>query len=382
MKVLIVGGTFDRQGGKPSGLINKIYTTASKKDLFDIEIYNGGFVDELKSNIIERCKNANITLWMPNVPNTEEKIRDVKAINHKTILITSKRNDDNKYTFAELISRSLAIKANLTVEFSKIGEKEFNMLVFDPLGNAYYNGTDIEEMTKKMFTRAIHLTRFVRLPSEKIGEKEDIPVPDETEFFNFAHDCADIFHNLIRPAKDTERFLGNMSFRCQNGFPSFKDNNGQVYVSKRNVDKGDINKDSFVPVKINRENGATGYYGDNKPSVDTPIQLRLYDIFSWAKYMLHAHCYFDTNTNIENCAIYTTSDPVPCGAIEEIGEILSAVQLDFQKVISYNESPELLVINLKGHGCLLIAKNIEALTRLKEHKDHCFVARKMPETIS
>ena len=30
MKVLIVGGTFDRQGGKPSGLINKIYTLKVK----------------------------------------------------------------------------------------------------------------------------------------------------------------------------------------------------------------------------------------------------------------------------------------------------------------------------------------------------------------
>ena len=102
--VLIVGGTFDRQGGKPSGLINKIINEVKTRNDIILETYNGGFVDEIKTNIIERCKDNAITLWMPNISNDEEKIRNVKEVNPKTILISSKRNDDNKYDFAELIN--------------------------------------------------------------------------------------------------------------------------------------------------------------------------------------------------------------------------------------------------------------------------------------
>ena len=375
-RVLIVGGTFDAEGGKPSGLINKIYIEAIKRNDIDITYYNGGYVSYLHNNIIERCKENDITLWMPNVSNTEEKVRNIKEINPKTILISSKRNDDNKYSFAELISRALAMKSNLVIEFSKVSDKKFNMMVFDPLGNEFFKGTNIEKMVKALFDRAIKLTTFTRKPTFKVENAESIPtVPDEEEFFKFARGCSDIFHNLINPSKGTTRFLGNMSFRCQNGFPSFRGENGLIFVSKRNVDKSEITKESFVPCYLN-ENDDVMYYGDNKPSVDTPIQLRLYKMYPWMNFMIHAHCYVDTPYNVFNARNSFTYNPVPCGALEEVDEIAWTIG---NEVGDEEEPADFIAVNLIGHGCLLMAKDVSTFTKLMEHKNNCFVKRPMPE---
>ena len=139
-KVLIVGGTFDNEGGRPSSLIGNLITCFHDDAVFNITSVNGGFVGDLHNEILPAVADFDVVLWFANVPNDEDKLRDVKSINPKAILVTSKRNDNNKYTFAELISRALAIKANLTVEFSKQPDWLFNMMLFDPLGNVFYDG--------------------------------------------------------------------------------------------------------------------------------------------------------------------------------------------------------------------------------------------------
>lgn len=377
-QMLIVGGTFDHDGGRPSGLVRSIDKSIREKTAFDVTTINGGWVEDLHDEILPSVIGYDIVLWFANVSNDEVKLRDVKSINPKCILITSKRNDGGKYTFAELISRALAIKANLTIEFSKDPDGLFNMMLFDPLGNVFYDGFMVDEMCTKLLDRAKQLLMFTRVPSVQ-NTNEAPAVPEETEFFDFAHSCADIFHNLIRPAKGTERFLGNMSFRCQNGFPSFRGDNGIIYVSRRNVDKSDICAASFVPTYLDDTN-TVRYFGDNKPSVDTPVQLRLYKYFPWANYMIHAHCYVDIQ-DIPDVMGFSTTQPIPCGALEEVDEILERYVFwdDLWKSYHNGETPRLLAINLVGHGCILIAKDIEILKELQKHKDNCFVARQMPE---
>ena len=169
-----------------------------------------------------------------------------------------------------------------------------------------------------------------------------------------------------------------MSFRCQNGFPSFRGENGIIYVSRRNVDKSDINAGSFVPTYLDDDMN-TKYFGDNKPSVDTPVQLRLYKLFPWANYMLHAHCYVDT-TGIPDTLQYNTYTPVPCGAIEEVDEIWNPfVSKGHMWEACYKKQPRLVAVNLCGHGCILIARDVEIFKELQKHKDNCFVQRPTPE---
>lgn len=376
--VLIVGGTFDQEGGRPSKLIYSIHQEFMKEKDFVTTCANGGTVEGLHDVILPSVDAYNIVLWFANVPNDEVKLRDVKAINPKVMLVTSKRNDDSKYTFAELISRALSIKANLTVEFSK-REDKFNMMLFDPLGNVFYDGLSVEDLCAKMISRLKKLRTFTRVPTIQEADMPTPEVPDESEFFSFAHNCADIFHNLIRPAKGTERFLGNMSFRCQNGFPSFRGEDGTIFVSRRNVDKSDINAASFVPTFLNDLNDVK-YFGNYKPSVDTPVQLRLYKYFPWANYMIHAHCYVDI-PDIPDVMGISTNNPIPCGALEEVQEILESYIFweYFWKSCHNGNTPRLLAVNLAGHGCILIAKDVEILKELQKHKDSCFVARQMPE---
>ena len=380
IKVLIVGGTFDSKCGRPSKLITSLYNNIVGIDNYKVILFNGGLVTSLHNIILPSVVNYDVVFWFANVSNDEDKLRDVKAINPKCILITSKRNDDSKYTFAELISRALAIKANLTVEFSK-HEDKFNMMLFDPLGNVFYDGFDVPALCDAIVHRTNQLLTFTRVPTIRETELPTPEVPEETEFFEFAHDCADIFHNLIRPAKGTERFLGNMSFRCQNGFPSFRGENGIIYVSRRNVDKSDINASSFVPTFLTDDN-TTKYFGKDKPSVDTPIQLRLYKKLPWANYMLHAHCYVDTSM-IPEALFLCTNKPIPCGALEEVEEIIETYMVGrFYWDTKYNDqSPRLIAINLKGHGCILIAKDVEIFKELQRYKDNCFVQRPTPEYI-
>lgn len=377
-KVLVVGGTFDREGGRPSGMVASIIDCISKDPEIDVTAVNGGLVDDLCQEILPTVVDFKVVLWFANVSNDEAKFRDVKAINPKCILVTSKRNDDNKYTFAELISRALAIKANLTIEFSKESNGLFNMMLFDPLGNVFYDGFNIAEMCSYLTCRIHQLLAFTRVPTVRETALAFPTVPNETQFFNFAHSCADIFHNLIRPAKGTERFLGNMSFRCQNGFPSFRGENGIVYVSRRNVDKSDINADSFVPAYLD-ENMNTKYFGDYKPSVDTPVQLRLYKLFPWANYMIHAHCYVDT-TDIPDAMMLHTKEPIPCGALEELSEIRIVLPAKDDSFVEFSkQAPRLLAINLAGHGCILIAKDVTIFEELQKHKNNCFISRPTPE---
>ena len=372
-KALIVGGTFDNEGGRPSKLITSMYNEIAGVSGYKVVLFNGGLVTSLHNIILPSVVDYDVVLWFANVSNDEDKLRDVKAINPKCILITSKRNDDSKYTFAELISRALAIKANLTIEFSK-HEDKFNMMLFDPLGNVFYDGFEVPSLCDALLRRTNQLTHFTRVPSIREIALPTPEVPEETEFFEFAHNCADIFHNLIRPAKGTERFLGNMSFRCQNGFPSFRGENGIIYVSRRNVDKSDIGAASFVPTYL--DGSAVKYFGEFKPSVDTPVQLMLYQHMPWANYMIHAHCYVDTS-GIPGTRTMYTHNPVPCGAAEEVTEIcgldVGAWCVDIPQ--------RLLAINLKGHGCILIAKDVEIFKELQKHKDNCFVQRPIPETV-
>lgn len=380
-KMLIVGGTFNNEGGRPSKLIDSMFTELALHSGCLITFINGGTIEELHDRILPSVVDYKVVLWFANVPNDEVKLRDVKALNPKCILITSKRNDNSKYTFAELISRALAIKANLTIEFSKVDDK-FNMMLFDPLGNVFYEGFDVADLCKYLVRRLEALIEFTRVPTIKETTLSTPEVPNEKDFFEFAHNCADIFHNLIKPAKGTERFLGNMSFRCQNGFPSFRGNDGIIFVSRRNVDKSDINTESFVPTYLDAFN-TVKYFGDYKPSVDTPVQLNLYKLFPWANYMIHAHCYVDV-FGIPGAEQFRTKNPIPCGALEEVTEIFNIIPKTISdppgtvKLFNKN-APRLLAINLTGHGCILIAKDVEILKELQTHKDSCFVERPLPE---
>lgn len=371
-KILFVGGNWDLNGGKQSKIVNKFANY-----LPDATVFNGGNYNELNS-ILESSINYDIVIWWANVPNELPKIRNVKDINYKVMLVSSKRNIDNKYSFEDLLQRSFALKSNLTIEFTK-SNNLYSMKLFDPLGNVWYEGTDIKDCSKELLDRLNFIksiTRestvsseenigalawFFNLFKEEVYKSESNPaIPVKEVFLNLVKDYASKFAETTFETKDVTRFLGNASFRCPKGFPSFRDGK-YIFVSKRNVNKEFIGINEFVPVYL--ENGKLYYCGDSKPSVDTPIQVRLYNLLPNINYMIHSHCYI-------NGAPFTKK-ALPCGAIEEVEEILELLKEDY-----YNDfNKDFYLINLLGHGSIMMSKNPEQLININ------MVGRKLPENM-
>ena len=392
--ITFIAGTFDNNGGKLSGLALKVFEILkdkySKEYNFDIVLYNGGFYNTLP-NLLETVKQSDITFWWANVPNDLPKIRNIKEINYKTISVTSKRNDDDKYSFQEILQRMLEQKANLNVIFKKEDNK-FRLTLCDPLGNVYYDGFDLVDFSSKLIKRLLFLTSITRTKTinsgnitpvkfyydifddlknaiKDISESKtrilaSLDTEEKKEFLKVVKEYAEILTKTIFNVKEQleiKRFLGNASFRCNKGFPSFREGN-YIFVSRRNVDKTHISINEFVPTYL--KDNQVYYLGDNKPSVDTPVQLKLYDKLPNIRYMLHSHVYIKDAPTIEST--------LPCGALEEADEILKYIQTTKEQFNISN-----LAINLKGHGCLIMSDNV-AYFKIIQDK---IIARPKPEII-
>lgn len=352
-RYLIVGGTFsENQPYKQSNYIWK-FSQCFKNLVPHCEIQNAGSKLQLEETI-NKIHNYDVVIWFPNIPNTWPKyIREIKQRNPKCILVSSKRNN-NEYDFMEVIARALQTKSNLIVEFSK--KEKILANIFDPLGNCFGNQLDNPtNLAIRLFCRIQQLLSFTRQGSSEI----DNPFMrccdnDIEEFLKICSEYAKVFHKLIHGVNNS-RFLGNISFRCEKGFPSFKKQRC-VFVSKRNIDKREISKDGFVPVKLKSTKTQIQYWGEHKPSVDTPIQLRLYKYFHKISMMLHSHVYISDAP--------MTDEVIPCGALEEFPEIMRKIS---------NPDLESFQINLKGHGSIVAGNCIE------HFQDIPYYARPMPE---
>lgn len=369
MKILLVGGTWDFNNGKESKLVDSAYDCIGQYIIkncldIDIEFYNGGNYENLKK-IINLAPMFDFVFWWANVSNELPKIRNVKEIAPFTMLVNSKRND-NKYDFQELVQRSLAAKANLTFVFKKSNNNLFEITIFDPLGSVWYQGEDIRKAVVSCMDRLLFLKRMTRQGTKKSEESKElvmswyfdqfkqdeyksdkkVTVPNEEDFINTVRKYAEQFQKYM-PVK-VDRFVGNASFkmppqvgRCGKGMPSFRKDN-MIFVSKRNVDKQFITLSNFVPVYMQEDK--LMYCGDEKPSVDTPVQVRLYEKLKNINYILHSHCY------IKNAPF--TSTAIPCGAIEEFDEVMNLIKRE------YDVNRKFYAINLIGHGSLVMWNNM------------------------
>jgi hypothetical protein len=366
---MIVAGTWNDEGGKPSGYMEKL-AQALNEQFFapSFEFHNGGNFDELEG-IIDDYDN-DIIFWFPDVPNSKEKlVGTIKKLHPKTILVTSKNNVEGKYDFMQLTAHALRNKANLFVEFTKSAEGLVEASVYDPIGNSYvYRETNVEKVAAALHRRITFLWKMTRVGSTQIGDRIEASANDiyVHEFTDLVHKYADVFHDLIH-GSNPSRLMGNCSFRCtKGGFPSFRRNVGGgelIFVSRRNIDKRDIGYQGFVAVKpVSLHDVIKGkikveYYGEHKPSVDTPIQLALYALYPHINYMLHSHVYVD--------GAPFTARPVPCGAIEEVEEILE---------VQPHSTVKQWQVNLKGHGSLVAADVVGKMRGIP------YVARTFPET--
>jgi len=341
MNTLFVAGTFNDEGGKHSGLADKLFNELTVHDDWAKVTYlNGGYWSEIADLSFADFDQI---FWLANIPNDKPKIvGQIKEQNPKCMLITSKNNTKGLYDALMIVGRALQSKSNLLIEFTKQDDL-VAMSVWDALGNVYvWREVDTYKVAQLITRRLCFLRRVQRIPSERAGDA--IEAPDRYEFFSLAQEHAAQFHSLIH-AVNSGRFVGNLSFRCESGFPSFRED-GLIFVSRRNIDKRHISRDGFVAVDPN-STSIIKYYGDHKPSVDTPIQVRLYKMFPRIRYMLHSHVY------IEGAPF--TKNVIPCGGVEECYEVGTAVGV--------KDDRSFFMANLLGHGSLVAMDHYSRLSR-------------------
>jgi hypothetical protein len=345
-KVLVVGGTWDLDGGKESGFIKKFYVELGMY-LDNITYLNGGNFLYLQ-NVLNSVIDYDVVFWFANVDNSLPKVRSVKKVNPYTTLVGSKRND-GKYSFVDVLNKTLLERHNLSIEFTK-DDNGFKMLLFDPLGTKWYEGYSIPDLVEHLYKRLFFLSSTKREHTYHVdGIKE---IPSNEEYFKYVREAAEIFHQTIDHSDGVTKFMGNASFRGDGNL---------IYVSKRDVDKSKIDKDNFVASYL--DDGTLYYYGNVKPSKDTIVQSNLYNLFPNINYMIHSHCYLRDGS--------FTEMPVPCGSLNEIDEIRKVIERDFNG----NYDLPLYRINYLGHGCLLLGNSIELLRSVS------FYPRTFPEEL-
>jgi hypothetical protein len=330
---LVVGGTFNEQQGKPSGLVAKLASSMGA------EVLNGGNLDELKA--IDFAKISTL-IWMPNVDNSHDKILPyIKTVNPRMTLISSKRVVEKDYRPSDVVGRLLKTKSNLGIMITK-KEDLYNFRLLDPLGNMYCDTTDIKTLGTAISARLQYLSGLTRLPSVRVGSATEVSV--SPEFIDVVKRLGTIFASHVN-AVNPNRLLGNAATRCSYGFPAAKTNDG-IWVTRRNVNKETLTPDQFV--KVTSRTDVVEYYGESKPSVDTPVQVRLFNHYPNIQYMIHGHVYCKDAP--------TTDHKIPCGFVEEFGDIVSTIP---------DQNCNSVVVNLKGHGCLIACNDLSFFDSVK-----------------
>lgn len=357
MNLNFICGDFNSEGGKDSRYMRKVFNALVRK--LEIKegtlLANGGDLKRLME-LKEITKSGDVNFWFPNVPNSERKtLEEIKKYNPHSLLISSKRNDNEKYSFMHLVARALKSKSNLVLEVRKNDSGCIEARIFDPLGNVFLDfTTSVITVGRVLAKRLSELLKVKRYRSIRTGNIVIQPKYKLSNFFTLVKEYADIFHEKIH-AIDQSRFLGNASFRCESGFPSFRQDR-YIFVSRRNLDKRKISRENFIAVDLGTE--CVKYYGDveHKPSVDTPIQLQLYAYYHNINYMLHSHVY------IKDAPF--TKEILPCGAVQEFNQIIREVPDDEKRQIS---------INLRGHGSIRMSSDLDGMLNIP------YVARNIPE---
>ncbi|KKL09469.1 hypothetical protein LCGC14_2565540 [marine sediment metagenome] len=364
IRILIVAGRFDDKGGRPSGWARKTFATPGRQFYFQGDVWdyhNGGSWDDLLEIwTSSHFHEYSVIIWLADIPNDKPKlVNDIKKKNPHCLLVTSKNNLEDRYSHHEIVDRALKTRSNLLIELT-IADNVWEATIWDALGNVYLQKeVDVDKVRQVLFSRLEKLSSFTRVKSIRVGDA--IEVPDEKEFFELTRQYASTFHELIHAANPS-RFLGNLSFRCENGFPSFRSGD-KFFVSRRNIDKRQIGREGFVSVDLGDWSLAkcyvsetVPYYGDNKPSVDTPIQRLLFRQFNQINYMLHSHTYVDGAPFTDNV--------IPCGALEEYEAIVNQVCYSSGKMIIRDERQ--FAVNLRGHGSLVGAATVNQLRNISK----------------
>lgn len=325
-EIQIVGGNVGEHP-KVSSIVCKL------SDILDADIVkNGGWIEDLPTEL-----SSDLILWMPNIVNEEPKHYPHKKVG--SVLICSKVMREG-YRKIDAVSRIFKLHGNAVIAIYK-DTTPFTFELIDALGNVWYKGFDLSELSEAILKFYKFTKEAVRIQTKR--EDVDIHLDDEIK-----NTLDGLIQTNIKLQKHIEtscgnRFFGNISTRCQKLFPSFKINSNYMFVSPRNSNKETLTSNDMVLYSSNNT-----YSGENKPSVDSPTQIKLYELYPNINFMIHGHAI------ISGVGEVTTNNYRLCGDGREVNEILD--------VVDTNEKS--FVVNLKNHGFLIGANSLNSLNEL------------------
>lgn len=320
MKTLIVGGDFGITP-KKSKIIELISNNFENKELI-----NGGTLSELPHEI-----NNDLIIWMPNISNEETKQYPIKSIGN--VLIVSKVIRDG-YTDLDAVSRIFKMNGNAVIAIYK--EEKIRFKLIDSLGNVWYNDNDINGLCSSIKIFYDFTKKSVRCRTNKIEKNTPELNNDIKEFIEINKSLAIYIQNSCG-----NRFFGNLSTRCSKLFPTIR--NVGIWVSPRNSNKEFIIPEDMIYCEYT--DNVVYYVGDKKPSVDSPVQLKIYENCEQINYMIHGHAFIKNAKETENYFL--------CGDMREADDVIHII-----------DKNDFGAINLTNHGFLLYSNNLENLKKL------------------
>ena len=329
----IVGGTWDEDGGKPSGVVAKLAEELRAKP-----VYNGGHLKDLPTADLRAFP---LIVWMPNVPNDEEKRYPRKG--QGAVLVCSKVMREG-YTRADSVSRIFRMQGNAVIEVHRGDDGKFLLGLRDAMANWWSPPSAHLPDVVQGIMELYHWTKgSIRVGSERVDRRDSGQIE---LLMDLTHEVADKVENSIG-----ERYFGNVSTRCQSLFPGTRLGD-RVLISPRNTDKRHLEPNDMVLVDIACPGNAVHYYGDRKPSVDTPVQLWIFRGFPEVNFMIHGHAY------VKGARV--TDEYYPCGDMREAYAISGLIEAG----LAHHHCG---AINLRNHGFLLYSKTIEGMSELVAH---------------
>jgi ribulose-5-phosphate 4-epimerase/fuculose-1-phosphate aldolase len=332
---LVVGGTWGKQGvRKESGVAQRI------AEHLGADLINGGPVGMLP--LIDTVRYG-LVVWMPNVSNEEEKFYPKKRIGG--VLVCSKVMREG-VTHADAAKRIFAMKGNAVIEITPkehTVDGKFDFRFADALSNTMHSGPSLD-------TLAFEIAHFTKWSNQqKRVRSVSLPLKPEIKRGHFTP-----LLNLVKMLSEKvevglgQRYFGNVSTRCVKLFPSRLTDGDWTgaWVSRRNIDKRFIEPTDMVWVTQPGPDEDIFYYGGDsrKPSVDAAIQLTLYRENPKLRFMVHGHASIADSPE--------TSVYYPCGDLREVEEVSELLKKGHR------------IINLRNHGFLIAAEDLEELEKL------------------
>jgi hypothetical protein len=340
---MIIGGTFDKFGGKTSTIVKLL------SKCLNMPAVNGGTIWTMG---IRKYVKGSLNIWMPNVPNEEAKIYPVKE--RGSILICSKVMRPGN-TVHDAVTRIFKMNGNAVITITTDEEGIFKFALVDALGNIWAETRRVVDLARAIKQFVAWMNGVERVKSIRIhrGGKAFTSAQFKKDINDYyLHVLCDLNKDMADRVEVAagSRYFGNASTRCELMFPSIKLRENYIYVSKRNVNKERLSEEDFVLCRNAPSSKDVVFMAENeedKPSVDTPVQLQLYDQLPNVVCMIHGHAYIKDAP--------TTASYWPCG---DLREVKSAMQLLEDRT---------MCINLRNHGFLAIGTDLGSFeTMLRE----------------